>query len=250
MPISPRLYELRRNRFDRFLVISGDALTDIDLTDMVRFHRENGAMVTIGLKRVANPLEFGIIIVDDDGKVQRFLEKPTWGQVFSDTVNTGVYVLEPEIFELIPADRPVDFSEEVFPAALERGLLLQGVVVDGYWEDVGTIEAYFAAELLLSGRLVPVSLMPDWVQIRAHAPATAPGRAGGVGQAGSGRRGGQPLFRRPGAGSRSFSPCHARFTRWAATTFRFGFRTSSHHWPVSAHMPTRACAYMGASPGS
>src|SRR3954467_14681081 len=80
-------------RDEPFLVISGDALTDIDLTDLVRFHKENGALVTIGLKRVPNPLEFGIIIIDDDGRVQRFLEKPTWGQVFSDTANTGIYFM-------------------------------------------------------------------------------------------------------------------------------------------------------------
>src|SRR4051794_35124752 len=75
-------------RDEPFVVLSGDALTDIDLTDMVRFHRDNGALVTVGLKRVPNPLEFGIIIVDDQGSIERFLEKPTWGQVFSDTVNT------------------------------------------------------------------------------------------------------------------------------------------------------------------
>ena len=95
-----------RLRDDSFLVISGDALTDIDLTDMIRFHRENGALVTIGLKRVPNPLEFGIIIVDEAGRVQRFLEKPTWGQVFSDTVNTGIYVMEPEVLDEVATDRP------------------------------------------------------------------------------------------------------------------------------------------------
>ena len=73
-----------------FLVISGDALTDIDLSELVRFHKDHGALVTVGLTRVPDPLEFGIIIVDDDGRIQRFLEKPTWGQVFSDTVNTGI----------------------------------------------------------------------------------------------------------------------------------------------------------------
>ena len=131
-----------RLRDDRFLVISGDALTDIDLTDMIRFHRENGALVTIGLKRVPNPLEFGIIIVDEHGRVQRFLEKPTWGQVFSDTVNTGIYVMEPEVLDEVAADRPVDWSADVFPRLLERGAPLYGYVADGYWEDVGTHESY------------------------------------------------------------------------------------------------------------
>ncbi|MFI6512734.1 sugar phosphate nucleotidyltransferase [Streptosporangium sp. NPDC050855] len=143
-----------RLRDDRFLVISGDALTDIDLTDMIRFHRENGAMVTIGLKRVPNPLEFGIVIVDDQGRVERFLEKPTWGQVFSDTANTGIYVMEPEVLDEIAAGEPVDWSGDVFPRLLERGAPLYGYVAEGYWEDVGTHESYLKAQAdVLSGRV-------------------------------------------------------------------------------------------------
>ena len=89
---------------DSFLVISGDALTDMDLTEMVRFHKDNGALVTVGLTRVPDPLEFGIVIADEDGRIQRFLEKPTWGQVFSDTVNTGVYIMEPEVLAEVSAE--------------------------------------------------------------------------------------------------------------------------------------------------
>jgi len=84
-----------------FLVISGDALTDIDLSDLVRFHKDNGALVTVALARVPDPLEFGIVIANEDGRIQRFLEKPTWGQVFSDTVNTGIYVMEPEVLKQV-----------------------------------------------------------------------------------------------------------------------------------------------------
>ncbi|WP_336206515.1 mannose-1-phosphate guanyltransferase [Nonomuraea sp. LPB2021202275-12-8] len=139
---------------DRFLVISGDALTDIDLSDMVRFHRENSALVTIGLKRVPNPLEFGIIIVDDLGRVQRFLEKPTWGQVFSDTVNTGIYVMEPEVLGDVATGEPVDWAADVFPRLLERGAPIYGYVADGYWEDVGTHESYLKAQAdVLSGKV-------------------------------------------------------------------------------------------------
>jgi mannose-1-phosphate guanylyltransferase/phosphomannomutase len=141
-------------RDDRFLVISGDALTDIDLSDMVRFHKKNGALVTIGLKRVPNPLEFGIIIVDDDGRVQRFLEKPTWGQVFSDTVNTGVYVMEPEVLDHVAEGTPVDWSGDVFPKLLAEGAPLYGYIAEGYWEDVGTHESYFKAQAdMLSGKI-------------------------------------------------------------------------------------------------
>ncbi|MEO3862602.1 mannose-1-phosphate guanyltransferase [Acrocarpospora sp. B8E8] len=141
-------------REDRFLVISGDALTDIDLTDMLRFHRENRALVTIGLKRVPNPLEFGIIIVDDHGRIQRFLEKPTWGQVFSDTVNTGIYVMEPSVLDEVAPGESVDWSAHVFPKLLARGARLFGYVADGYWEDVGTHESYLKAQAdVLEGRV-------------------------------------------------------------------------------------------------
>ena len=130
---------------DRFLVISGDVLTDIDLGEVVAFHEAKGALATIGLVPVENPLEFGIVITNEDGSVERFLEKPSWGQVFSDTINTGIFVLEPAIFDHIADDRAVDFSSEVFPALLAAGLPLFGAVADGYWEDVGTLEAYVSA---------------------------------------------------------------------------------------------------------
>ena len=106
---------------ERFLVISGDVLTDMDLTATVRAHEESGALGTIALKSVDDPLEFGIVITTPDGSIDRFLEKPTWGQVFSDTINTGIYVLEPEIFDFIEAGKPVDFSADVFPAVLAAG---------------------------------------------------------------------------------------------------------------------------------
>ena len=138
----------------RFLVISGDALTDIDLTDLVRFHDERKAMVTVCLKRVPDPLEFGITIVDDDGMVQRFLEKPTWGQVFSDTVNTGIYVMEPEVLEYVTAGVSVDWAADVFPALLDKHLPVYGYVADGYWEDVGTHEGYLQAQAdVLTGKV-------------------------------------------------------------------------------------------------
>ena len=90
---------------ERFLVISGDVLTDIDLSAVVDFHEQKGALATLALCSVENPLEFGIVITHEDGSIERFLEKPTWGQVFSDTINTGIYVLEPEIFDFIEPGR-------------------------------------------------------------------------------------------------------------------------------------------------
>jgi mannose-1-phosphate guanylyltransferase/phosphomannomutase len=152
---------------ETFLVISGDVLTDIDLAKVLAFHREKGAVATIGLTPVENPLEFGIVITRDDGSIERFLEKPTWGQVFSDTINTGIYVLEPEIFDHIPEGRSVDFSGEVFPALLEAGKPLFGCVTEGYWEDVGTLEAYLSSHKdVLDGKVrvnVPGFLVNDGV---------------------------------------------------------------------------------------
>jgi mannose-1-phosphate guanylyltransferase/phosphomannomutase len=138
----------------RLLVISGDALTDLDLEEVVAWHESKGAAATLVLKRMEDPLEFGIVMTDEDGKVERFLEKPTWGQVFSDTINTGIYVLEPEVLDLIPPDQPYDFSSELFPAMLDKGLPLFGFVTDSYWTDVGNTEAYLQANHdVLAGRV-------------------------------------------------------------------------------------------------
>lgn len=138
-----------RNAMDQldetFLVISGDVLTDIDLTKVIESHRERDSVATIGLVRVDNPLEYGIVIANEDGSIERFLEKPTWGQVFSDTINSGIYVLEPQIFDWIAPNKSVDFSSDVFPKLLEDGKGVFGTVLDGYWEDVGTLDAYLRA---------------------------------------------------------------------------------------------------------
>ena len=141
-------------RDEPFLVISGDALTDIDLSDLIAFHKDNNALVTVALARVPDPLEFGIVIIDDDGKIQRFLEKPTWGQVFSDTVNTGIYVMEPEVLSHVPAGQVVDWSSDVFPKLLENGAPLYGWIADGYWEDVGSLDSYLKAQAdVLTGKV-------------------------------------------------------------------------------------------------
>lgn len=127
---------------DTFLVISGDALTDIDLSAVIDFHRSHDAVVTIALKRVSNPLEFGVVITGENGRIERFLEKPSWGQVFSDTINTGIYVMDPFVLDLVPEGEPFDFSSELFPLLMKEGYELYGCVVDGYWADVGSLEGY------------------------------------------------------------------------------------------------------------
>jgi mannose-1-phosphate guanylyltransferase / phosphomannomutase len=131
---------------ERLLIISGDALTDADLTQVVRFHEEKDTEVTMVLKSVENPLDFGIVITEEDGRISRFLEKPAWGQVFSDTVNTGIYLVEPSVMDEIPEGGEYDFSKELFPKLLEAGRPLYGFVTGAYWEDIGTLEQYASAQ--------------------------------------------------------------------------------------------------------
>jgi|HubBroStandDraft_1064217.scaffolds.fasta_scaffold02975_4 mannose-1-phosphate guanylyltransferase/phosphomannomutase len=127
---------------ETFLIISGDALTDVDLSAVVRHHRERGNDVTIVLQRVTNPLEFGVVVTDEDGNIVRFLEKPSWGEVFSDTINTGIYVLEPSILERMERGKIYDWSRDLFPAMLHEGAKLGGYVIDAYWTDIGNLEQY------------------------------------------------------------------------------------------------------------
>ncbi len=137
-----------------FLVISGDALTDIDLSQAIAFHQERRSHATIILSRVANPLEYGVVVTASDGRIERFLEKPSWGEVFSDQVNTGIYVIDPGVLEYIPADQPCDWSQDVFPEMLRRRDSLWAAVGRGYWCDIGSIQSYLQANWdALEGRV-------------------------------------------------------------------------------------------------
>ncbi len=151
---------------ETFLVISGDALCDFDLTALVDRHRQTGAVATIALRSVDNPLEFGVVIVDADGRVERFLEKPSWGQVFSDTINTGVYVLEPEVLQSVPPGEPYDFSKQLFPALLAKGKPMYGHVTEGYWQDIGNLDQFRQANFdAIEGK---VNLQLSGVRLRAN----------------------------------------------------------------------------------
>lgn len=137
-----------------FLVISGDVLTDFDLGRAIAYHREKRALATMVLTHVENPLQFGVVIVDEEGRIQRFLEKPSWGEVFSDTINTGIYILEPEVLDAIPPRQEYDFSKDLFPKLLAEGTALYGYVADGYWKDIGTIAEYRLAHRdILEGKV-------------------------------------------------------------------------------------------------
>ncbi len=147
-----------RETDEPLLVISGDALCDIDLRKLVEFHEARDAAVTIGLKSVDNPLEFGIVVTDEDGRVERFLEKPSWGQVFSDTINTGIYVIDPEVLRHVPAGQPYDFSKQLFPLLLEMGRPLYGYVCEGYWQDIGNLDQYRQANFDVLDERVDVEI--------------------------------------------------------------------------------------------
>jgi mannose-1-phosphate guanylyltransferase / phosphomannomutase len=135
-----------------FIIISGDVLTDFDLTAALEFHKSKGADATLVLTRVPNPLQFGVVITDDEGKITRFLEKPSWGEVFSDTVNTGIYILENHVLGMIPYREDFDFSKQLFPMMMQEGMKLYGYIAEGYWRDVGNLNEYQEASMdILSG---------------------------------------------------------------------------------------------------
>ena len=139
---------------DTFLVISGDSITDFDLQAAIDFHRSKKSKATLILTRVPNPIEFGVVITDEEGRINRFLEKPSTSEIFSDTVNTGTYILEPEVLEYLPVNQECDFSKELFPLLLEKGEPMYGYVAQGYWCDVGHLEAYREAQYdILAGKV-------------------------------------------------------------------------------------------------
>ena len=139
---------------DPILVISGDALTDFDLPRIVQWHRQRQALATMVLYRVPNPLEYGVIVTDDEGRVTRLHEKPSWGEVMSDTVNTGIYIFDPAILDVIEPGHNADWSKDIFPRLLEKGAPLYGYVAEGYWCDIGNLTEYRrAAADVLSGRV-------------------------------------------------------------------------------------------------
>jgi len=130
---------------ERFIVISADLSTDFNLQEGINFHRKNNGDFTLFLTSMENPLQYGVVIVDKNGKITRFLEKPTWGEVFSDLINTGIYIAEPHILEEIPDGEEFDFSKDLFPALLKKGANLLGYGAEGYWKDVGNLNEYLDA---------------------------------------------------------------------------------------------------------
>ena len=144
---------LASNFDDTFVVVSGDALTDVDIGELVAFHKEKGALATIALHRVYDTSEFGVVEVDEEGSILSFQEKPDPGDAISTLANTGIYVLEPRALDYIPEDAFFDFARDVFPKFLQRGERFVGYQGDFYWSDIGTLEAYRQAQYdVLSGK--------------------------------------------------------------------------------------------------
>lgn len=141
------------DNIERTIVISGDAITDLDITAALRAHKLSEAKVTIVLKQVDLPTEYGVVLMNRDGRIYRFLEKPMLSEVFSDLANTGIYILEPEVIERIPRGEKYDFSKDLFPLLLKEKVPVYGCVTDKYWCDIGDIAQYKAAQRdMLMGR--------------------------------------------------------------------------------------------------
>lgn len=162
---------------DTFFVLSGDGLTDCDLTAALAYHKKKKALATLVLKKVQVPLAYGAVMTDRDGRITRFVEKPDWSRAFTNLVNTGIYILEPEIFSYIPENGMPDFGKDVFPSLLAAGKKLYGYEMDGYWCDVGNQEAYLEAQKdLLRGKVAldadkgihPEAKLSHDVHLRGH----------------------------------------------------------------------------------
>lgn len=139
---------------DTFVIVSGDALTDVNIEELVAFHKSKEALATIALRRVYDTSEFGVVEVDEEGKIQGFQEKPDPEEAISTLANTGIYVLEPRALEYVPDGTFFDFAQDVFPRFLENGERFVGYQGDFYWSDIGTLEAYRQAQFdVLSGRV-------------------------------------------------------------------------------------------------
>lgn len=124
-----------------FIVMSGDGLSNIDLTSAIAFHKKKKSLATMVLKKIETKFSYGITLTDRANRIVDFVEKPTWGSVFSDTVNTGIYIFEPEIFKYIP-DGFFDFGKDLWPKLLKLKKPIYAYLMNGYWTDIGNIEEY------------------------------------------------------------------------------------------------------------
>ncbi len=149
---------------EEFVVISGDVLTDIDISKAIDYHFKKKSKATIVITRVKNPLPYGIVIVKDSGEISRFLEKPSWGEVFSDTINTGIYILNPSVLESVPYKQEFDFSKNLFPILLDKKIPFYGFITESYWRDIGTLTDYLEAHLDCLSGMVDVEIKGEKIE--------------------------------------------------------------------------------------
>jgi mannose-1-phosphate guanylyltransferase len=135
------------------LVLNGDVLNALDLRQFLSFHRARRAEISIALTRVKDPTQYGLVLTDEKGYVKRFLEKPSWDEVETNTINAGAYLFEPSVFAHIPAGKNFSLERGLFPERLAAGGKMGGWVTPGYWIDIGTVEKYLQVHLdILEGR--------------------------------------------------------------------------------------------------
>jgi NDP-sugar pyrophosphorylase family protein len=147
---------------ETFVIVSGDALTDINLLSLVEKHKQYGALATIALKEVSDPRQFGVVITGEDGRIKAFQEKPKPEEALSRMANTGIYVFEPEIFKLIPANTVYDFGKQLFPELVRRGEAFYGVQTKGYWCDIGSLNQYRLAHYDVLKGMVKIDIPGNW----------------------------------------------------------------------------------------
>jgi mannose-1-phosphate guanylyltransferase / phosphomannomutase len=157
-----------------FLVISGDIITDIDLSKAIAFHRQKQALATVVLKEVANPCDYGVVVTDQSGRIRQYLEKPERQPIISNVVNTGIYILEPEVLDYMEPNKAYDFSYDIFPLMVSQHAPLFGYLADGYWRDIGTVQSYKQAEAdVLAGKVSRIIAQP--YRLRDERALTMPG---------------------------------------------------------------------------
>src|SRR3569832_1351827 len=135
------------------LILNGDVLNAFDIGAFLRFHRARRAEISIALTRVKDPTLYGLVLTDEKGYVRRFLEKPSWDEVETNTINAGAYLFEPEVFAHLPAGKIYSLERGLFPERLAQGAKLGGWVTPGYWIDIGTVNKYLQVHLdIMEGR--------------------------------------------------------------------------------------------------
>ncbi len=151
---------------ETFIVISGDSITNLNISKAIEFHKRKNAIATLVLTKVELPLDYGVVLTNEDGSVTGFLEKPSWGEIFSDTINTGIYILEPDIFNFIEPEKNTDFSRDVFPSLLSSSKKMFGYIMSDYWCDIGDIRSYIKSHCDIFDRKINLDF--DGVQIKEN----------------------------------------------------------------------------------